>query len=113
MKKKTLKYFLKLYVDEKRIPTKPYILNTLGNVCKGFFDELTSTAPDSSLVLKITPQNPKEKQVSIECEGNDVEIKGFVQELILKTLIGFISTLNDLPESFPTSLIKIEYQTKN
>ena len=37
MAKKELKYDLKIYIDEKRIKTKPFILNTLGNICKGFF----------------------------------------------------------------------------
>ncbi len=110
MEKKALKYTLKLYVDEKRIPTKLYILNTLGNVCKGFFDEMKQISRTSPIILEIHSQEPEEKQVTIVCDGVNVEIKGFVQDLILKTLLGYISALNGLPESFSSSPIKIEYQ---
>ncbi|WP_371806305.1 hypothetical protein [Candidatus Lokiarchaeum ossiferum] len=113
MEKKALKYGLKLYIDGKRIATKPFILNTLGNVCHGFFTELNEVTEDRVILLEIFSKEPQCKQVIMKCGEFLVEIKPFVQDLIMKTLLGFISSLNGLPESFPHSPVKIEYQVKN
>lgn len=113
MEKKALKYGLKLYIDEKRIATKPFILNTLGNICHGFFKELNEVTEDHEIILEIFSQEPQGKQVLLSCGESPIEIKAFVQDLIMKTILGFISSLNGLPESFPSNPIKIIYQVKN
>jgi hypothetical protein len=66
----------------------------------------------SEIVLKIAPDAPKNAKIQLSSENKNVEVKDFVQDLMVKTFLGFISALDDLPESFPKAPIRIEYQVK-
>ncbi len=105
-----LKYTLKLYIDNKRIPTKPYILNTLGNICAGFFEELKEIPEQRKIVIFFNEVNKLDTIATISSEDINIELKKFVQILMKKTIFGFISSLNDIPSTFPDSEVKIEYE---
>lgn len=92
-----VKYTIKLWINEERIPTKPFIMNTLGNLCWAFFDEYRDF-PQSGLVdLRINPQNPPNSLVLLKVDETPIELKEFVQALLWRSLLGFISVLNKIP----------------
>ena len=111
-KKHILKYKLKLIVNQHRIGTKPYILNTLGNICQGFLSELEDVPKNEKISFLIAPKSKEDERVRIFTPSKTVTIKAYVQELILKTLLGFISTLNDIPEDLEDSEIEIIIESK-
>ena len=111
-KKHILKYKLKLIVNQHRIGTKPYILNTLGNICEGFLSELEDVPKNEKISILIIPNSKEDERVKIVSPSKTVSIKGYVQKLILKTLLGFISTLNDIPEDLENSEIEIIFESK-
>ena len=111
-KKQILKYKLKLIVNQHRIGTKPYILNTLGNLCQSFLSELKDVPKNEKISILIIPNSKEDERVKIVSPSKTVSIKGYVQELILKTLLGFISTLNGIPEDLENSEIEIIFESK-
>ncbi len=111
-KKHILKYKLKLIVNKHRIGTKPYILNTLGNICEGFLSELEDVPKNEKISFLIAPKSEVDERVKIYSPTKTVPIKAYVQELILKTLLGFISTLNDIPKDLEDSEIEIIIDSK-
>ncbi len=111
-KKHILKYKLKLIVNQHRIGTKPYILNTLGNLCEGFLSELEDVPKNEKISFLIVPNLKEDERVKIFSPSKTVPIKAFVQELIIKTLLGFISTLQGIPEDLENSEIEIIIDAK-
>lgn len=111
-KKHILKYKLKLMVNQHRIGTKPYILNTLGNICEGFLSELEDIPKNEEITILIIPNSKEDEKVKIFSPSKTVPIKVYVQDLILKTLLGFISTLKDIPEDLEDSEIEIIFDSK-
>ncbi|MHA1475426.1 MAG: hypothetical protein ACTSPA_07320 [Promethearchaeota archaeon] len=111
-KKQILKYKLKLIVNQHRIGTKPYILNTLGKVCEGFLSELEDVPKNEKITILIIPNSKEDERVKIFSPSKTVPIKVYVQKLILKTLLGFISTLKDIPEDLENSEIEIIIEPK-
>ncbi|MHA1648290.1 MAG: hypothetical protein ACTSVL_12035 [Promethearchaeota archaeon] len=111
-KKHILKYKLKLIVNQHRIGMKPYILNTLGNICEGFLSELEDVPKDEKISILIIPNSKEDERVKIFSPSITVPIKDYVQELILRTILGFISTLRDIPEDLKNSEIEIIFESK-
>ena len=111
-KKHILKYKLKLVVNQHRIGTKPYILNTLGNICEGFLSELEDVPKNEKITILIIPNSKEDERVKIFSPSITVPIKAYVQELILRTILGFISTLKDIPEDLEGSKIEIIIDSK-
>jgi len=111
-KKHILKYKLKLIVNQHRIGTKPYILNTLGNICYGFLSELEDVPKNEKISILIIPNSKEDERVKIFSPSKTVPIKAYVQKLILKTLLGFISTLKNIPEDLEDSKIEIIFDSK-
>jgi len=111
-KKHILKYKLKLIVDQNRIGTKPYILNTLGNICEGFLSELEDVPKNEKITILLIPNSKEDERVKIFSPSKTVPIKAYVQKLILKTLLGFISTLKDIPEDLEDLKIEIIFDSK-
>lgn len=112
MDKEPLKYKLKIYVDEKRIATKPYILNTFGHILKGFFLEFKDFSFEGPIHMELNDFLPENEKVKVIAADKPVELKSFVQDLIISTIFGFISSLSDIPDSFPDCTIKIEFEEK-
>ena len=110
--KQELKHILKIYVDEKRIRTKPYILNTFGNICYGILTELSNIEIKEQFLFEIFTGEGEGNKVSITQDLNKLTLKPYVQDMILKTLVGFISSLGDIPDNLNQAKIKIEYQKK-
>jgi len=111
-KKQILKYKLKLIVNQHRIGTKPYILNTLGNICEGFLSELEDVPKNEKITILIIPNLKEDERVKIFSPSITVPIKAYVQELILRTILGFVSTLKDIPEDLEDSKIEIIIDSK-
>ena len=111
-KKGILKYELKLIVNQHRIGTKPYILNTLGNICEGFLSELKDVPKNEKISFLIVPNSKEDERVKISSQSITVSIQNFVQELIMKTLLGFISTLQGIPDDLENSEIEIIIEPK-
>jgi len=111
-KKHILKYKLKLVVNQHRIGTKPYILNTLGNICEGFLSELEDVPKNEKITILIIPNLKEDERVKIFSPSITVPIKAYVQELILRTILGFISTLKDIPKDLEDSKIEIIIDSK-
>ncbi|MHA1720784.1 MAG: hypothetical protein ACTSWX_04275 [Promethearchaeota archaeon] len=111
-KKELLKYKLKLIINQHRIGTKPYILNTLGNLCEAFLAELKDIPKNEMIEIIIAPNEKENEKVKIKGESNNVSLEPYVQEMIMKTLIGFISTLKGIPEDLDNSQIEITFDHK-
>ena len=111
-KKQILKYKLKLIVNQHRIGTKPYILNTLGNICQAFLSELKDVPLNEKISFLIIPNLKEDERVKIFSYSKTVSIQVFVQELIMKTLLGFISTLQGIPDDLENSEIEIIIEPK-
>ena len=111
-KKHILKYKLKIIVNQHRIGTKPYILNTLGNICEGFLSELEDVPKNEEISFLIVPNSKEGERVKIFSPSKTVTIKGFVQELIIKTILGFISTLQGIPEDLENTETQIIIEPK-
>lgn len=111
-KKHILKYKLKIIVNQHRIGTKPYILNTLGNICEGFLSELEDVPINEEISFLIIPNSKEDERVKISSPSKTVPIKAYVQELILKTLLGFISTLQGIPEDLENIETEILIEAK-
>ena len=111
-KKQILKYKLKLIVNQHRIGTKPYILNTLGNICEGFLSELKDVPKNEKISFLIVPNSKEDERVKISSPSITVPIQTFVQDLIMKTLLGFVSTLQGIPEDLENSEIEIIIEQK-
>jgi len=60
----------------------------------------------------IAPNSKEDERVKISSPTKTVPIKAYVQELILKTLLGFVSTLKDIPEDLEDSEIEIIIEPK-
>ncbi|QEE14225.1 hypothetical protein DSAG12_00036 [Promethearchaeum syntrophicum] len=111
-KKHPLKYKLKLIVNQHRIGTKPYILNTLGNLCQGFLSELKDVPKNEKINILIVPNSKEDEKVKIFSPSETIPIQIFVQDLIMKTLLGFISTLEGIPDDLENSETKIMIEPK-
>lgn len=108
-----IKYQIKLWVNEQRVPMKPYVSNTLGNLCTAFLIELRGFNPNSITQIKLHRQNTSVKQVEIKVGKESLELKEFVQVQMGKTLSAFISVLKKLPinpEEINQAEILIELQ---
>ena len=111
-KKHILKYKLKLIVNGHRIGTKPYILNTLGNICEGFLSELKDVPKNEKISFLIVPNSKDDERVKISSPSKAVQIQTYVQELIMKTLLAFISTLDLENSDLENSEIEIIIEDK-
>ena len=111
-KKHILKYKLKLIINQHRIGTKPYILNTLGNICKGFLSELKDVPKNEKISFLIVPNSKEDERVKISSPSKTVPIQTYVQELIMKTLLAFISTLDLENSDLENSEIEIIIEDK-
>ena len=111
-KKQILKYKLKLSVNQHRIGTKPYILNTLGNICKGFLSDIKDVPEKEKVSFLIIPNSNEGDRVKISSPSITIPIQNFVQDLIMKTLLGFVSTLQGVPENLENSEIEIIIEPK-
>lgn len=105
------KYQIKLWVNDQRIPMKPYVSNTLGNLCIAFLSELKGFDLERLSKIRIFPQNPPEKLLDLQVGEDSIDLKEFVQVQMWKSLLGFISVLDKVPVSpdeLDKAIIKIE-----
>ena len=99
-------YTIKLWLDDQRIPTKPFIMNTLGNVCFAFFREYKDFPASGVIDVKMLPNNPSDQRVVLTVDKNPIGLKEFVQALFWKTIVGFLSELNKIPAEMEQLLQK-------
>jgi hypothetical protein len=99
--KSPLKYRLKIQIDEHAVALKPFVLNTFGSVCLALTSELNDIPnfAENPQIIYLEPSSPT-KTVKLQIGGKDIEIKEFVQDMICKTLIGLLSTLQGVPERY-------------
>ncbi len=106
-----VKYQIKLWVNDQRIPMKPYVSNTFGNLCIAFLSELKGFDLEKLSKIQIFPQNQPEKLIDLKVGEDSIDLKEFVQVQMWKTLLGFISVLDKVPVSpdeLDKAIIKIE-----
>ena len=109
-------YFIKLWVDDQRIPTKPFIMNTLGNVCIALFRELKDFSTSGLIDLKMQPHNPPDQRVVLTVDETPIFLKEFVQDLVWNTIMGYLSVLNKVPaerEKLMQKSIRIQISEKS
>ncbi|TFH30674.1 MAG: hypothetical protein E4G98_01610 [Promethearchaeota archaeon] len=99
-------YTIKLWLDDQRIPTKPFIMNTLGNVCFAFFREYKDFPASGLIDVQMLPRNPPDQRVVLTVDGTALILKEFVQNLFWKTIVGFLSVLNKIPTEMDQLLQK-------
>ncbi len=107
------KYDFTLKIDEKKVPMIPYILNLCGDLFGALIKELEHVG-EEGLTKKITCQidplkDPKER-VLLHVGEEQIEIKAFIQDMIWKTLAGFLSSLKKIPEDLLEKPIALAYQ---
>ncbi|MHA1611325.1 MAG: hypothetical protein ACTSVZ_02300 [Promethearchaeota archaeon] len=99
-------YTIKLWLEDQRVPTHVYIMNTLGNVCFAFFREFKNFPVSGLIDVKMLPQNPLDQRVVLTVDETAIELKEFVQALFWKTIVGFLSVLNKVPTDMEELLQK-------
>lgn len=96
------KFFLEIYIEEKKLPMIPFIQNVFGGIFFGILQELNDISPDyydNNCECRINSDKNSEQCVIITFGDNTLIIKKFIQEMIWKTLIGYISSLKKVPEN--------------
>ncbi|MHA1775172.1 MAG: hypothetical protein DRO88_10745 [Promethearchaeia archaeon] len=102
-----IKYQIKLWVNEQRIPMKPYISNTLGNICMAFLSELKGYKPELLTQIQIMPLKFEFESVKVQVGDQSLELKDFVQKQMSAVISAFISVLDKIPVPFD-ELKKVE-----
>jgi hypothetical protein len=119
-KKEPIKYKLSLKVNAHLIGMKPMVLNTLGHICEAIFTELKDITLDDlyePILLMIGSGCDfcgPEDRVKLQVGEKSIALKGWVQEMIARTIWGYMTSLKDIPadSSFDESQIMLEMQKK-
>ena len=92
------------------IPVKNYILTTFSRVVQGLVQELGGVGDEGILkeiTLEIDPKSGSDSLVYFELDKEEIFIKDYVQDMIWKTITGFLSTLKDIPDNLSEKPISI------
>ena len=106
---------MELIFNDNSIMLKPWVQDILRNICEGFILELKKVKENqeklSGLKRKIivNPSEIEKNQVLIFVNEKKVPIKDWVRLVIQKTLLGFISALDGIPEDWK-ELMQIKFK---
>jgi hypothetical protein len=106
---------VKLKINDEPIGIKEYVQHTFAGVILGLLTEIRdiNLKEVKKILITITPNKTEPEQVIVEVDGNCPALKSFVQQMIWRTLVGFISSLNKVPPTWDDlmkAVISIEYK---
>ena len=104
-------YDLEIQINEKKVPMIPFIQNIFGNVFYAMIKELNEIEPidfQNYITCKITPNSDHDNRVVLAVENREIKIKPFIQDMLWKTLTGYLSTLKKIPVDLMTLNISIK-----
>ena len=116
--KPKLLYKLKIWVDDKEVGLKPFIFNTMGRICESLLSELkdmSNAEVKEKTMIIIDPRCDSQDQVKLQVGALSIELNDYVQNMIRKTLAGFLWSLKDLATSYDDLMMKniiIDYERK-
>jgi hypothetical protein len=96
----------KLTINEKPIGIKTFVQITLGNIVVGLIQDLKEVefGEESVINLQVNPKAAENKQFILDIDGKNVAVKDYVQQMIWRTIAGFISALEGVPPTFKAIL---------
>jgi hypothetical protein len=109
------KYDLKVKVNDKKIPMIPFIKNTFGHVFIAVIQDLENIGTENQgerIICNIFPTQDKGDIVKIKIAEQELTMKPFIQDMIWKTLAGFLSSLKKMPENLLKAHVYINMQKK-
>jgi hypothetical protein len=116
--KPKLLYKLKIWVNDKEVGLKPFIFNTLGKICESLLSELKDISDakmKEKTMIIFDPRCDSQDQVKVQVGALSIELNDYVQDMIWKTIVGFLWSLKDLASSYDELKCKniiIEYERK-
>ena len=95
-------YDLAVLLDGKKVPMIPFILNTCGHIFLGAIKDLEDCGQeleDNVIKCTINPNNDIDSRMKMTINEKEIQMKAFIQDMIWKTLAGFLSSLKKIPEN--------------
>ena len=109
------KFDLVIQINEKKSPMIPFIQNVFGNILSATLKELENIGSEGliqEIKCDITPELYPNNHVLLTVGDKSIEMKPFIQNMIWKTLTGFLSSLKKMPEDLHTAKIAISMKAK-
>ena len=94
--KPTLKYKNKILIADHQIGLKPFLHNTFGNIVYAILVELKDIPAEGEVTMQIDPTATEEQRLVLKIGGKDFELHAFVQDMMHKTIAGWLSSLKDV-----------------
>ena len=104
-------YDLTLSLEGKKVPLIPYIINTCGHIFLATIKDLEGCGPnewDKQIICTIDPSNDMKSRLILSIGDNIITLKPFIQDMIWKTLAGFISSLKKVPDNLLQLTIELK-----
>lgn len=97
------KYKIRLIINKKPVGIKEFVATSLGNVIVGLLADLKeiNLSTIKKIQIQMEPEVANIDRLKLQIDSITPELNPFVQEMIRRTLLGFISSLHKIPPTFP------------
>jgi hypothetical protein len=97
------KYKIRLLINKEPIGIKEFVATTFGNVIIALLTDLKEINLSTAKKIHITaePESADKVRFKVQVDSITPDLKPFVQEMIHRTLLGFISSLHRVLPSIP------------
>jgi hypothetical protein len=97
------KYKIRLLINQEPIGIKEFVATSFGNVIIALLRDLKeiNLSTTKKIHIKAEPESADKVRFKLQVDSITLDLNQFVQEMIHRTLLGFISSLHRVPSSFP------------
>ncbi len=103
------KYNLKIAINGDPLRAKPIIINTCGSICKALIGELHNIPSSGTVRLEFSPNASVGSKVLITCGKEKIVLNEFMEKLILATILGYFSVLDEISADLMEKTVSIEF----